>query len=45
MRSKMSTHPSVSAWVPNAELILDTWTALSDADFEAAMRSTLSLDW
>ncbi len=29
----------------DAELILDTWKALSDADFEAAMRSTLSLDW
>jgi len=28
----------------DAELILDTWKALSDSDFEAAMRSTLSLD-
>jgi len=30
---------------PDANLILDTWKALSDADFEAVMRSTLSLDW
>ena len=29
----------------DAKLILDTWKALSDSDFEAAMRSTLSLDW
>lgn len=29
----------------DAELILDTWKATSDKDFEAVMRSTLSLTW